>query len=148
MRSFLALFIFVGCASQSPPTRPALINQILRPRPGYEGRLTNQFCKAYKDGKCTDKDVVEYDIRLQEVRDRLLTARFVCVVGNKRFRVCHELHGLCHQTEVTTGSWPFRKKEIKLLEVLDIEKNYQTLIDLNTVCASMDSDVGREFFED
>jgi hypothetical protein len=142
----IAFWIFLilvanGCSSTPVFERGALVSLELRPRPGFKG-LTNQRCVKWKEGKCIERDVKDFDLTIDEERLRLHAARFVCRVGDgPLFRICKTLHGLCQQTVEKTG-WFTR--EIKLKEFLHIREKYQYLIDKGTYCISLDNELSDE----
>jgi hypothetical protein len=150
--AFFAIYISIclwltGCSS-SPQIYPRkeLISWELRPRTGHIG-LTSQRCIKYEKEKCIELDLVEFDLNKDEDRKRLHDARFVCrveVSPRPWYRICRELHGLCQQAEITTGSWFNRKKEIKLISFIDINKGYNFLIDSGAYCISLNNPLSSE----
>jgi hypothetical protein len=138
---FLTVFI-VGCStSKEIFERKELVSWEIRPRPGYKG-LTSLRCLKWQEGKCIERDVVDFDLTVKEQRLRLHEARFVCRVGDgPHYRICKELDGLCQQT-VVRKNW--FKKEIKLISFLHIKEKYQYLIDKGTYCLSLDNELSRD----
>lgn len=144
MKYLLALLLLSsGCATKPKQyARGALINLILRPRPGYKG-LTNQTCREWADGHCIKRDVAEWDLAVDKERLQLHSLRFVCDVGGRRYRICRQLPGLCRQTYVKSGFLGL-DRELKLISYLNAREEYQFLIDSDTVCMSMDSELSRD----
>lgn len=134
------ILIAVSCASNKAIyDRKELTSLELRPRPNHTG-LTSLRCLKWEGAHCVTPDILEFDLNNDSERLRLHDAKFVCRVGaGPVYRICKELHGLCQQTSVTTGSWFNRKTEIKLVSFLDINEKYQYLLDKGTYCFSLDS---------
>lgn len=147
---FYAAFCVMLASCATSPTiyeRKELTSWELRPRPGHIG-LTSQRCVKYEKDKCVQTDLVEFDLNKDEDRARLHDARFVCrVEASPRpwYRVCSMLHGLCQQTEITSGPWYNRKTEIKLIAFLDINTKYQYLLDNGTYCVSLNNPTSLDF---
>lgn len=133
----------VACTSTPPKPRErgALVDLLLRPDAKKPGIFSSgcASCEAKR---------LDFDLRDEPTRLRLINARFICKVGHKQFRICRIIPGLCHQSEVSTGWGPWKKTYITLLEVLEAEKDHQKLVDLNVMCAAMGSEVASEFFTD
>lgn len=136
------LLSFAGCSSTKQIyERKELVSWELRPRPGYRG-LTSLRCVKWEEEKCVERDVVDFDLTVDEQRLRLHQARFVCRVGDgPHYRICKELEGLCQQTVVKDG-W-FSKK-IKLISFLHIREKYQYLLDKGTYCLSLDNELSND----
>lgn len=141
--------LFLGlasCSSLGIFQRKELTSWELRPRPGHTG-LTSQRCLKQKKGACTERDIVEFDLNKDEDRLRLFDARFVCRVQASPkpwYRICHDLHGLCQQTVVTSGNFFNRKREVKLVDFIDINTRYQYLLDSGTYCVSLNNEVSED----
>jgi len=139
---FFLIPFFVGCSSSKEIyQRKELVSWELRPRPGYQG-LTSLRCTKWQDEKCVERDVVDFDLSVDEQRLRLHAARFVCRVGDgPLYRICKELDGLCQQTVVKTGWF---KKEIKLISFINVKEKYQYLLDKGTYCLSLDNELSND----
>jgi hypothetical protein len=145
---FIPGFLAVVFACATEPYYPAgpLAGQLLRPRKGYVGRLTNQG--ADPEGK---RDVLEYDLRTDPGRKQLHDVRIRCRVGSRLFRVCVDRPGLCEQDEKVTR-WPntswgiVTKREIVVVDYIDAVDGYQRLLDSGTLCAAMGSPTYRRLF--
>jgi hypothetical protein len=142
----LALIFIYGCSTRNNPTldRGPLMRQRLQFRPGFDG-LVNQTCAEFKGEKCLKMDTKVYDLRDEDVRRQLIEVKLMCNVGGHRYRVCRETKGLCRQTEVRSGFLGLHK-EIKLVDVKFQERDFQSLLNLNTWCAAQDSTLGQMMF--
>lgn len=142
---FALLFLF-GCSTTNNKVldRGPLINQRLQFRPGYEG-LVSQTCAEFKGDKCLRMDRKIYDLRDEEIRKQLIEVKMICNVGGARYRVCRETKGLCRQTVTRSGFLGLSKK-VTLLDVKLQERDFQSLLNLNTWCASQDSTLGQLMF--
>lgn len=144
MKLFLLLCL-AACAVTKPVYEHSpLVDQLLYPRPGHEGRLTHSRCASRDGVRCLTWDTLEYDLTDKAARARLIAQEFTCKVGDEQYRVCVELNGLCHQG--TNRGW-FGKREVKLLHVIDAVKNYGLLLDSNAVCVSAFSDEYANIFQ-
>lgn len=142
---FIMLLVVFGCATNNPVLdRGPLMRQRLQFRPGIHG-LVSQTCAEYKGDKCQKMDQKVYDLRDNEIRAQLIEVKMICSVGGHRYRVCRETQGLCRQTEVRSGFFGMHH-EIKLLDVKFQERDFQSLLNLNTWCAAQDSTLGQMMF--
>jgi len=140
---FIILFL-ATCSTNEIYERGALFDLIVRPYPNEIGLLSNQRCVEYKDGKCSKTDKKSWDLRNESQRQELIQMKFHCNVGGKRFGICSDYSGLCH-TRPYRKSW-FHSWTFPIYEYLDSEKDFQHLINSNTICAAMDSYVGQRLF--
>ncbi len=66
-----------------------LADEILYPRPGFDGKLTNQTCAIYApDATCATWSIKEYalsDVGFQTEADRL---HFTCRIAKDLYRIC------------------------------------------------------------
>lgn len=120
----------LSCSS-APKVYPRheLVEQILKPRPGYKG-LTNRVCSSVNDKKECVYTVTDYDLFDVNFRKNANTFNFTCNIGGKRYKVCQDKPGFCHFTY--KGLWPFRKKIEDYLPIT----NYDFLLSAKTVCAN------------
>lgn len=144
--ALLCVTLLFGCASSKVYERGPLKELVLRPRKGYQDKLTNKRCSEKKKGKCVKYDVVEFDFNDEQVRKTLRELKFVCNVRGSRFVPCPTARGICQLRKDESGMWPFRKTEIKLNKYLSLHSDYELLIGADTYCASIDSVVGKEMF--
>jgi hypothetical protein len=144
----LLLFIF-ACSTKPTFERGPLKDLVLRPRKGFQDKLTNRRCierKKYSD-TCLKYDTTEYDFNDANVRKLLRDLKFLCNVNGVQYGVCPTARGLCQLTKETSGIWPFRTTTIKLNKYLSLHDDYELLIQSDTYCASLNSDVGHDMFE-
>jgi len=144
--ALLALLLLVNCTTKPIYHRGPLKEQVLRPRTGYEGRLTNKRCierKKYSE-ECLKFDVVEYDLNRTGVRNLLRDLKFVCNVRGARFVPCEKSTGICQLHRVKVG---WGKYEIQVKKYLSMNDDYGFLVGADTYCASIDSTVGRQMFD-
>lgn len=128
----VSLVLAWGCSSQDVITSP-LANQILRPRPGYEG-LTHKTClKKGPFGNCKAYEVIGYPIT-KEFIDELISLKFVCKDLSKLYQPCYQKSfGVCH---VYNKGWgPFKKK---IVEFTDFKSNHQKFINSQLECFSLE----------
>lgn len=121
-------------------TRQPLFDQRLAPTAGHKG-LTNQVCKAWVDDKCTQMDMVEYDLALPEVRKQLVDLKFVCNVAGVRYGV-----DLARPELINQKCGGFFSRSCDPVDTIDVTKDLQKLINANTVCAAQDSAYGKSLF--
>lgn len=139
-RLWILSVLSVACATPQFEHGP-LFDQLLRPRPGFEGRLTNQVQRE------TGPDVVSYDLSLPSTRNQLRQVKLICSVAGVRYRVCLDRPGLCTQTEKVKKFLFIRYKRIIVeLDYIPVKEGYQRLLDSKTFCAAQESVVGREMF--
>lgn len=128
------LTILAGCQTSPILKRSEVIDQILRPRPGFAPHLTNQIIK---DGK---PEVVTYDLSSQETRTLLNELKFICKLSGRRFYVCLDKPGICRNTfETKDRGWFRSKKTIKRVEFKDIATEYELFLAAKLVCFSQES---------
>lgn len=132
--AFFALVIGVaslinGCSSGTISyPRHELLDQILRPRPGHEGKLTNTSLDA-TGAVHTD----EYDINDEPTRAKLNTLNFVCNIGGRHFKVCKDKAGFCRFSTTKSCFLFFCKDSDKQEEFIPVY-GYQFLLDAKTRC--------------
>lgn len=142
---FILSFFMFGCASKIY-SRSALIDQILRARPGHKN-LTNQICDEYRADDCLRPNVVEYDISDPALRKTLTDLKFVCNVAGQRYEICLDKPGLCTYTEqVSKFLFIVTDRKIVLLDYIPIPEKTQFLLDSNTICAAQESAFGQMMF--
>jgi len=142
--AILLILFFPSCSTPKIYERGALIDLVVRPYPEKVGLLINQRCIEYKKGKCTKTNTKEWDLRNENDRKELIEQRFHCNVGGKRFGICADYNGLCH-TIPYRKSW-FHSWQYPIYDYIDAEAGFTRMINSNTICASMDSYVGRNLF--
>lgn len=136
----------ISCSSNSVYERGPLKDLVLRPRQGYQDKLTNKRCAEKKKGKCLKYDVLEFDFNDDQVRKTLRELKFICNVRGSQFVPCPNARGLCQLRKDTSGVWPFKKTEIKLNRYISLHDDLEFLVGANTYCASIDSVIGQEMF--
>jgi hypothetical protein len=149
MRNTIVLLLGLSaCSTGKIYERGPTKELVLRPRAGYQDKLTNKRCSERKKNTndCISYDISEFDFNSNDVRKLLRDLKFICNVRGERFVPCPTARGLCQLKEVTTGTWPFRKTEIKLNKYLSLHDDYEFLIGADTYCASIYSDVGSQMF--
>lgn len=87
-----------NCGSEQIYPQHPLAQEILSPRPGHEGKLTNQSCLKYEGENCTSWSVKDYDLSIQATRDELNNLGFICKIVGKRYKVCKDSIGFCRMT--------------------------------------------------
>lgn len=137
---FLCGCLYLGCQTATHP-KNALIDQIIKPRAGYQGKLTNRTCLQYDGAKCTLEDMSVYDINDELTRQKLNDLNFICVVAGQRYKVCLDRPGFCRKEVIAhCASWDilrlFCKYEDKWwYRSID---DYQFLIDSKLRCFNKD----------
>lgn len=127
----ISLLAISGC-TKSIVARSTLRDQILKPREGFEGKLTNSRCAKYDGYNCKDLQIVTYDIRDSGIRENLNKLDFICMVGTKRYKVCKDKAGFCRRT-FKPKKWYRRKRKLKSEDFISIDK-YDFLIQAKTRC--------------
>ncbi len=124
------LLLLSGCAT-SPPSYPQhpLVDQILRPRPGYTG-LTNSFCTRFEDDECKELVVQDHPLT-PEFRKQLNDFKFICNVAGRRFKICIEKEGLCRY-EIEKRDCFLCRDRVK--QVFIPITDYQYLLNANAKC--------------
>lgn len=108
-----------ACSSSSNIRRhEALVDQILKPRPGHEGKLTNQGNPKYHD-------LIEYDLSDKKFREAADAFKFVCKLGKKRYHICSDKPGLC-------------RHDAMVEHYLDGVRDYGFLLNVKAKCFSLD----------
>lgn len=94
----LSLSLNACSTAQTKYPRHRLNEQILMVRPGHPG-LTNNACEAWDEkGACTTFVVKDYLLTDQTFRNTVNDLGFMCVLGNRVFRVCRDKPGFCRVT--------------------------------------------------
>jgi len=119
----------------------ALAKQRLIPRPGHEGKLTNQVCLKFYGDKCEQKSLKEYDLQDANIRKQLNEFKIACNVGGKRYRICKDEPGLCRSEKVCVkwGKTLFQRKKVcrehgVKKTVLHAVNDYEFLLNGATEC--------------
>lgn len=132
---FLSLLL-VGCVTSMVYAPHPLVEQILKPRAGYDGKLTNRTCGEYQNGKCVKESIATYNLEDADFRSSVNKFNFICSIGGRRFKICIDKPGFCRFTyEKSCFLGVFCKKGERLEEYLPVEK-YRFLLDADTRCAS------------
>lgn len=123
------LLLLLGCVSV-PPAYPELIlgEQILRPRAGHDGYLTNSHYEVDPISKLNTEIIKSYDFNDAAFRKEANDLDFACKVGDKRFKICMDKPGLCRKYK---SGW-FSHDE----EYLPAS-NYKLMLDAGTKCFSV-----------
>jgi hypothetical protein len=133
---FVALSCMSGCVTVGKPyPRNELIDQILKPRPGHEGKLTNTSCPEMEGDKCPRLQIDEYDLSDPALRDKLNALDFVCSIGGHHYKVCKDKVGFCRFTQTKKCSFfgLFCKNSEVEQEFVPADP-YQFLLDAKTRC--------------
>lgn len=109
----------------------ALIEKTLKPRKGFEGKLTWSRCVERKFRECKKMKMSVYDIEKREAREQLNILNFRCRIGTKRYKICKDKPGLCHFKNCKKRWFKERKCDH---EYLGIFENYTFLIDAKLRC--------------
>ena len=132
----LSPVLLLNCSTGQVYSRNELVDQILKPRKGFPGMLTNRSCKTVdpKDsGKCSEYQIDTYDLNKPAIRKELVDLQFVCIIGDERFHPCLDQPGFCRFSY--KKKWFLGKEEKYLLEYKPLS-GYQFLIDSGMKCMS------------
>lgn len=140
---FLCAFL-LSCTTTPTYSRGALFEQILRPYPAHPNMLVNQACVKYERGVCIQIDTVLFDLKKEEDKKQLRDLKFICKVGAERFGICFEGAGLCQMTKAKLCRLCVKKYIV--IKQLDIERDFQFILNSNTLCAAQDSFIGKRLF--
>lgn len=147
----VALLSLTRCAHKKRPSifeRPELVHLILRPQEEHPGKLVNRRCAKKEGDKCLEWDDLAFDLKNGNDRKTLKDLYFICDVGGRRFGVCDDRPGLCHQTYIEKKFLGLTyQREIVVIDYLSAEADFNRLLHYGTVCASIHSTVGKELFE-
>ena len=143
--SFVLVFL-LSCNSDKIYSRGALFDLVIRPYPAYKNLLVNQRCIKYEKGICIETDILAFDLKKEADRTQLIRSKFLCNVGGQRFGICSNSAGLCQQSRIGKRPCLFCERSIVTIKKLDIEKDFQYILDSNTLCAAQDSFVGKRLF--
>lgn len=123
------LLLNIGCATLPKPyVKHTLIDQILRPRPGYTG-LTNSHCALWENDECKKVEIEERQLT-PEFRIMANDFKFICNIGGRRFKICLDKEGFCRLEEVPSCLLCKTKTKEIFIPITD----YQYLLDANTKC--------------
>jgi len=90
---------------------------------------------SYKNQACTNFDTITYDLKDDNVRNKLVDIGFICDIAGKRYRICREKPGYC-RWEIACKHhywyWMFACKEHE--ETYIPASNHQFLVDAKTEC--------------
>lgn len=90
------LSLSTSCA-RAVVRRSPLIEQILIPRLGHGAKLTNSACLKYEGQRCSNLEILDYDLADTGLRKSLNDFGFICSVGGKRFKICLDKPGFCRR---------------------------------------------------
>ena len=102
---FLSAGVVFGCSS-APPRYPRheLIDQILKPRRGFPGKLTNRACESWgAKGECTAYVILEYDLKNPLFRQTANDLGIICNIAGKRYKLCKDKEGFCRFERKSCG---------------------------------------------
>ena len=103
----LPLVILSSCAPKIY-NRSEFVDQILKPRKGFEGFLTNSRCTKRKGDDCKNLEIEKYDLNDDSFRRTVNRLDFICMIGNKRYKVCLDKVGFCRRS--FRRNWLGRRK--------------------------------------
>lgn len=132
--SQLLLLPLLSCANAQLYPQQSLSREILMPRLGHDGKLTNQACLQYNLDKCMSWGIKEYDLANPAFRDTANAADFICNVSGKRYKICKDKPGFCrigYQCSRVLGICS-SQTEIETDYIPAIP--YQKILDLNVKC--------------
>lgn len=137
-----------NCTTKPLYQRGPTVTLVLRPRKGHDGKLTNQRCAQRKKytAECLKFDTLEFDLTDQPTRENLRELKFVCNVRGERYVPCEKSIGLCQLRRNVSGWGPWKTSDVVVNKYLSIKSDYSFLVQADTYCASLYSDVGREMF--
>lgn len=134
------MLLLVGCNTAKEKihgkTYPnyTLIEQTLKPRIGFEGKLTFRRCTKYRWKKCQDEYIFVYDIENRKTRNHLNDLNFRCRIGSKRYKICKDKPGLCHFKNCKSKFWSGERTCSH--EYIGIFENYKFLLNARLRCRS------------
>jgi hypothetical protein len=129
--------LFLACAAAQVYPQNPLFYQILKPRKGFDGKLTNRACLEYKGQTCKNEQIVSYDLADKGFRDRANGLKFVCNVAGKRFKLCLDKPGLCRMTS-HQDCFLFICGDKTWTEEFLAASDYQFLLDSDVQCFNED----------
>lgn len=101
---FMVLLSGVSC-SVTPTPQHELSDQILKPRRGYDGKLTNRACLEYDGKECKKDNVISYDLSDSKFRETANKLDFICNIGGKRFKICMDQAAFCRKSTTQLCEW-------------------------------------------
>jgi len=123
------------CSGAKVYQQHELAQEILQPRAGHNGKLTNQACLEYSGFDCKKWSIREYDLNDPAVRHQLIDFSFVCKLAGKRYKICASEAGVCRTTyECNWWQNIFGGCDLKV-ERVPVDP-YQVLIDGQLKCFS------------
>lgn len=142
----LCFSLFLSCSSSSIYARGALFESVLRPYPSHAAMLVNQRCAKYEKGKCIELDHQIFDLKKSGDKKQLVDLKFICNVAGARFGICHDSAGLCQLGPYGKRPCVFCSRQVVVIKRLDIEKDFQYILNSNAICAAQDSFIGQRLF--
>lgn len=131
--SFIILpLLLSNCASPVYRQNP-LIDQILKPRQGFDGKLTNRACLSYDGGRCIKEEIRAYDLSDSEFRESANKLHFICKIAGRRYKICLDKPGFCRHSYKESCFLFICSKGEKLEEYLPVSK-YKFLMDSDAKC--------------
>ncbi len=133
--ALLSLIIASGCAGMKIYPAHPLVDEILKPRAGFDGKLTNRTCGLYDKGACVVEKIATYDLTDSVFRKTVNDLKFICSVGGRRFKVCLDKPGFCRFSSETykCGFLGLARCSKRIEEYLPADP-YQFLIDAKVKC--------------
>ena len=132
----LLSFVISGCAGPKIYTAHPLVDQILKPRTGVEGNLTNRTCSKYDGDRCAQENIQAYNLSDPVFRKTVNDLKFLCNIGGRRFKVCLDKPGFCRFSSDTykCGFLHLFKCSGELEEEYLPAEPYQFLLDAKVRC--------------
>ena len=110
-----------------------LVEKTLKPRKGFDGKLTWRRCLKYEYQKCVEEHIATYDLTDEQTRKNLNSLNFRCRMNSKRWKICLDKPGLCHFYDCKKKTFWRKRRECKE-EFLEVTTNYQFLLDAGLKC--------------
>lgn len=132
---FLFNFCMTGCAGREIFPAHPLNEQLIKPRPGHEGKLTNRSCSKYEKDLCVEEHIQEYALSDKDFRETANQLDFICNIGGRRFKICLDKPGFCRVSYKENCFLFFCSRGERLEEYLPVEK-YKFLLDSGARCAN------------
>jgi hypothetical protein len=138
---FLLTLAISGCATGPDLTiypEQELVEQRMKMRAGYEGKLTYLVCKARDavKGDCTQEEIKTVDLTDERMRSALVRMGFVCNISGERFKPCVDSAGFC-QITYRKDCFFCSTKEV-VAKRLDAVQDFPYLLGAGTRCFQVD----------
>lgn len=126
-----------NCVTEPTYLQHPLESEIISPRPGHDGKLTNRarVCVAEQDGKCIKWGftVKEYDLSDPNFRTLVNRMGFICSVGCHRYKICIDKPGFCRVSYTSNWIGGLFGQRDRHEDYLPISP-YQAVLDANVRC--------------